>query len=67
MAAVTTEPRVRHATVRDAITDGVPELHIECRFSDGQKFAAIVVDGEFKILAFQIAHFLNEAAHAAGE
>jgi hypothetical protein len=44
---LTDEPTVTHATIRD----GGDELHIECRFSDGQKFAAITVDSEFPGLA----------------
>jgi hypothetical protein len=34
--------RVTHATIRDA----EDELHIECRFSDGQKYAAIRLDDD---------------------
>lgn len=33
------EPTVTYATVRD----GDSELHVECRFSDGQKLAAVTV------------------------
>ena len=57
-----TEPKVVFATVRDAEV----EIHIECRFSDGQKFAAIVVDGEFPSLATQICEMLNEDAKQNG-
>lgn len=49
------EPRVNFATVRD----GDDELHIECRFWDGQKIAAIVVDREFPQLAQDIANYLS--------
>lgn len=55
------EPRVIYATVRDAEdVDGIEELHIECRFDDGQKFAAVVVDGDFPHLAHALCNFLNE-------
>lgn len=54
------EPTVTHATVRDA----VDELHIECRFSDGQKFAAVKVDAEFPELASLVAELLNNWATA---
>lgn len=49
------EPNVIRATVRDADD----ELHIECRFSDGQKFAAVRVDSDFPELANRIASFLS--------
>lgn len=49
------EPQVISATVRD----GDDEWHIECRFSDGQKFAAIRVDKSFEKLAHQICADLN--------
>ncbi len=52
------EPRITHCGVRD----GDDEYHIECRFDDGQKFAAVKVDGEFPLLAEFIAAFLNVAA-----
>jgi hypothetical protein len=45
------EPRVIHATVRDADD----EWHIECRFNDGQKFAAVRVDKGHEALADFIA------------
>lgn len=51
------EPYVTSATVRDA----GDELHIECRFSDGQKFAAVIVAVEFEGLAHSICEFLNSA------
>ncbi len=47
---------VRYATVRDT-DDG--DLHIECRFRDGQKYAAVQVDGSQAELAFAIAEFLS--------
>lgn len=49
------EPKVIFCTVRD----GDDEWHIECRFDDGQKFAAITVDYDFPQLAHKIADFLN--------
>ena len=55
-----TEPSVIFATVRNA----EDELHIECRFSDGQKFAAITVDADFPELAAAVADFLNSRAAA---
>lgn len=54
------EPYVKYATVREGLDeDGIIENHIECRLSDGQKFAAIIVDGSFDNLAFDIRDFLN--------
>lgn len=55
------EPTVTYATVRD----GDDEWHIECRFSDGQKYAAIRVDLPFEYLADEICAWLNEKAGAA--
>lgn len=52
------EPTLLFCTVRD----GVDEWHIECRFSDGQKFAAITVDREFQQLADLVASLLNQRA-----
>lgn len=49
------EPNVIRATVREADD----ELHIECRFSDGQKFAAVRVDSDLPELANRIASFLS--------
>lgn len=51
----TTEPRVNFATVRDC----EDELHVECRFWDGQKFAAVTVDRNFPQLAQDIATYLS--------
>ena len=54
------EPKVFFATVRDSTNDkGYAILDIECRFEDGQKFAAVKVDGEFPELAQKIATFLT--------
>ena len=46
-------PKLVYATVRDACEadGGDPELHIECRMSDGQKGAFAVVDAEFPEMA----------------
>lgn len=52
------EPTLTHCAVREG--DG--EWHIECRFSDGQKLAAIRVDGEFPALADRVAGLLNAKA-----
>ena len=66
------EPKVKSCTVRGAITisaDSLPpdsedfdEYHIECRFDDGQKLAAVSVEGQFPELADRIAAFLNFSA-----
>lgn len=57
------EPMVVYATARDVENDdGVPVNVVECRFSDGQKFGAVEVDGDFPSLAFLIARMLNEHA-----
>lgn len=54
------EPKVIHCAVRTGgPSDGLIEHHIECRFEDGQQFAAIIVDGNFENLAFAICDFLN--------
>lgn len=54
---------VRYATVRD----GGDEWHIECRFKDGQKFAAITVDKEHEDLADWIAAAITALMEGAGE
>lgn len=52
---MTEEAKVTHATVRTSEDGrGIESYDIECRFSDGQKFAAIQVDGEFPKLAQRI-------------
>lgn len=61
------EPKVIYATVRDGHKMGghghpVFPHDIECRFSDGQKFAAIEVDEQFPQLAKDIAEWLNSRA-----
>lgn len=58
------EPQVLFAGVRDSEDEhGFPVLDIECRFSDGQKFAAVQVDGDFPELAMRIAKFLSSSNH----
>ena len=49
------EPRLMMATIRDAEN----EIHIECRFSDGQKFAAVKVDPYFPQLAQALVAYMN--------
>lgn len=44
------------------IRDGGDEIHIECRFPDGQKYAAVTVDIERETLAEEIATFINTRA-----
>jgi hypothetical protein len=56
------EPRVFHATVREGGPDDDPCWDIECRFSDGQKFAAVQVDHRMEKLADWIAGRLNDRA-----
>lgn len=53
------EPKVTYATVRE----GDEELHIECRFDDGQKFAAVKVEDGFDGLAHGICDWLNRYVH----
>ncbi len=52
------EPVVLFVTVRD----GGEDWHLECRMSDGQKYAVISVDKPFEGLAHEIADFLNAKA-----
>lgn len=54
---------VRYATVRD----GGDEWHIECRFKDGQKFAAVTVDKEHEDLADWIAAAITALMEGEGE
>jgi hypothetical protein len=49
------EAEVISASVRD----GGDDFHIECRFSNGEKFAAIIVDLSHPELASKICGFLN--------
>lgn len=54
------EPKVIYATVRASINDdGEEAWDIECRFGDGQKFAPVVVDGNYPLLAHRIANALT--------
>lgn len=54
------EPTVTYCTQRIAEDEnGIEEIHLECRFSDGQKFAAIIVDSDFPGLADKLEAFLN--------
>jgi hypothetical protein len=43
------------------------EFHLECRFKDGQKFAAVTVDINCETLATEICNFLNVKAIGEGE
>lgn len=52
---------VQFATVRD----GGDEWHIECRFKDGQKFAAVTVDKDQEALADWIALSLSQPPEAS--
>jgi hypothetical protein len=45
--------------MRCAVREGDDEWHIECRFSDGQKYAAIKLDGACPQLATRVAALLN--------
>ena len=54
------EPFVKYCTVKEGIDENdITENHIECRFSNGEKYAAIIVDGGMDCLAFCICDFLN--------
>ena len=58
-------PNVTHATIRDADD----ELHIECRFVDGQKFAAITIDKAISYhneIANNVCGFINVMAKQQG-
>jgi len=50
------EPNIAYCHIRHG---GDDDFEIECRFSDGQKLAAITVDGDFPNLAGRICAFLN--------
>ncbi len=56
------EPTVIYATVRAGGPENDPCWDIECRFNDGQKFAAIHVDHSMEKLAHFICDALNESA-----
>jgi len=49
------EPKLLFCGVRD----GGDFWHLECRFADGQKFAAVQVDKDHEKLADEIAAYLN--------
>ena len=49
------EPKLKYCTVRE----GDSEWHLECRFSDGQKYAAIKIDEACPGLATRVAALLN--------
>lgn len=51
------EPKLLFCGVRD----GVDTWQLECRFDDGQKFAAVEVDIDHEELATQIAAYLNRS------
>lgn len=54
------EPKCVYATLRDSFdSDGEPVFDIECRFDDGQKYAAVWVDGDMPELAARIAKALS--------
>lgn len=50
------EPQINNTTLRDC--DG--EIHIECRFDNGEKYAAVTVCGSKPELATKINNFLNK-------
>lgn len=54
---------VQYATVRD----GGDEWHIECRFKDGQKFAAVTVDKDHEDLADWIATAITALMDGEGK
>lgn len=57
------EPTVTFCTQRTAEDEnGIEEIHLECRFSDGQKFAAVIISSDFPELANKIEAFLNSGA-----
>ncbi len=56
-----TEPILKFCTLRSSGAVDDPDfcIDVECRFNDGQKFAAIQVDGDFGRLAWLIHNYLN--------
>ena len=52
------EPTIRNAALREAER----EIHIGCRFADGQKFAAVTVDESLPGLAGELVDFINHSA-----
>ncbi len=57
------EPEITYCHIR---CGGDDDFDIECRFSDGQKLAAITVDGDFPNLAGRICAFLNASTEILG-
>ncbi len=55
------EPKLVHCGLRDC----ADEIHLECRFDDGQKFAAVIIDGQFPNLAQAIHAALSQPAPVA--
>lgn len=56
------EAKIIYATIRDGGYDeewDANELHIECRFENGEKYAAVIVDGTKPELAMKICNFIN--------
>lgn len=41
------------------VRDGEDEIHLECRFPDGQKFAAVIVAAGYESLAQFLANAIN--------
>lgn len=61
MTTAQIESEVVHATVRESQDDkGYVVWDIECWFKDGQKYAAVQVDGDCLHLAQRIAKHLSE-------
>lgn len=53
-----------YTTVRGSIDENdLEELHLECRFPDGSKYSAVVIDGECE----ELAHFLCDALNARAD
>lgn len=64
------EARVIGVTIRDDGYDeewDAEELHLECRFENGEKYAAVVVDGSKPELARIITDYLNSIAPSTEE
>ncbi len=55
-------PRLEPHVIECGVRETEEDWHIECRFSDGQKMAAVIVDKEFPELAQAIASYLNSRA-----
>lgn len=49
---------INYATIQDADD----EQHIVCRFKDGQKYAAVIVDSDCDDLCHEICDFINKVA-----